>query len=334
VTSTTGGGARAAEASARHLLGIRVENVENLQAKLSKDFSAETWGFRQYRDIGDEVLRAVTSHEVLGSCDALVTNLCEARLHEEAFSAVHGSGMSMASPPTDETIRDLWRLKAEVVAFFRAFGSALDCLAAVAIGVVRVPRPLHRASFSWLTDERQTDSLLRGLADEHADALNDFLALVKDECQGASGDWLDWGLEMRNALMHRARHTSIELSRPRESGLIVVVSDPASLASMTKHDLYFVRHPWLSNMEYMALGSLEEALLREPAWQTMRGLAEFLGGFVERAAESLCNVWQAVDSGKSERKGMWNGLQDCSLSEHEARATIVYFHAAPATRPA
>ena len=50
-------------------------------------------------------------------------------------------------------------------------------------------------------------------------------ALLAAQKAGPPTDWLDWSLELRNALLHRARGFGFDNSRPRDSEIEVHVSE-------------------------------------------------------------------------------------------------------------
>jgi hypothetical protein len=147
----------------------------------------------------------------------------------------------------------------------------------------RAPISVQRADFGQL---RQLDpngqyrAFERDIPDSQRDvwgALRDTLAAAESE---GPPDWLDWSLEMRNALTHRGRITNIYLPR-RISGKFAVPLTPEPQA-LYRYDLFLRRRPWLPEIEGMlAADGLPQSVLDEPAGRTINGLHTALVAFVE-----------------------------------------------------
>jgi hypothetical protein len=103
-------------------------------------------------DIEDEIQRATVSDQIRSAAHGIEENLLEARLHELDVAALvgpHGLPMPYENASINDHLRND-RLEMNTVGFFRAFGSTLDCLAAVLIGVVRIPMSLRFADMAAL----------------------------------------------------------------------------------------------------------------------------------------------------------------------------------------
>lgn len=121
---------------------IRTRHLKPLVRALDQDFEESSFGYRQLLTIPDDYERAVVSELISRSAMGLADNLLEARLAERAFDAlIPADGLRM---PTMETVREHIRNGAwadmHLAAFVRALESAFDCLAAVVMGVLRVPQ--------------------------------------------------------------------------------------------------------------------------------------------------------------------------------------------------
>jgi hypothetical protein len=133
-------------------LAIPHLHQRGLIEQLEHDFSAAEAGYRSLHAIADEKQRAVVSDQILQSAIAVRQNLVEARLHQRELDGIVGpDGLRF---PEGEKIKDTLvqdaKIDMAITGSVRALGSALDCLAAVAIGVLRIPSGvwmplLHRA---------------------------------------------------------------------------------------------------------------------------------------------------------------------------------------------
>jgi hypothetical protein len=102
-----------------------------------------------------------------------------------------------------------------------------------------------------------------------------------------------WALETRNAIVHRARHTGMNLPRPPASSLLVVTRDPMSVArDRARSDLYFRRYPWLPEVAHMAsTNTFNEQILNERASVTMRALFAELQALLESSLAAIHVTW-------------------------------------------
>ena len=189
----------------------------------------------------------------------------------------------------------------ELVGFFRAAGSALDCLAATAIVVLRIPISIRRASAEALIGLRER---AQGAEDAYRtcweQTATPFEAAVTGEAQG----WFEWTLEMRNAVIHRARQLRIWLPR-----LLPLRAAPTSgywskralprigLCAMSDR----AGSPWLADLDALSgTHAVTENWLPEPATQTVAGILERMLGLVEGVVGSLAETWEQTGSGRLE----------------------------------
>jgi hypothetical protein len=91
-----------------------------------------------------------------------------------------------------------------VAGFFRALGSAFDCLGAAMIGVLALPSEIIKA------DLKKARRSLSGTAQDNASGGGQLKREFEewlDECVNSVGpkNWLDWVLGMRNMYVHRGR---------------------------------------------------------------------------------------------------------------------------------
>jgi hypothetical protein len=284
-------------------IGVRVDEASALARRLNTDISADAWGYRQFDDLADELQRAVVSDQLRSAAQGLAENLVEARLHERAVRELVGpNGVPMAGQNAslnDHLLND--NLELNVVGFFRAFGSALDCLAAVLIGVLRVPMSLQYADMGRLS---RFDPQAPGrdapdpLEDTQRHAWAELADLLRAERERDPSGWYVWGLETRNALLHRGRGLKAFLPRPI-SGRLMVVSNE-SPAALYRYDYYLRRRPWLPGIVQLARANGPGGVwLHEPAQDTLAGLFERLNEMVEQLAAWALARWDDQEQARN-----------------------------------
>jgi hypothetical protein len=258
--------------------GFTATKVRELSETLNADFTDAASGFSQFGDIADEAERAVSSDQVAQSARAIGENLLEAELHYEALNEIFGNeGLPY---PSGADPKDYARQGAEIdlhlTGFVRGLGSALDCLAAVGIGVLRIPRSLQRAGLPTLTGQLR-DQLLGKSKSQSSDQerlWRAFYDLVEKHRASAPSGWFDWLLGMRNLNVHRARLTRVMLGRPKNEHpvLVVFTSEPIDLAKDARFDLHLRRRPHLPDtQDFISAPKAEDLFLNETATTTLYG---------------------------------------------------------------
>lgn len=262
-------------------LGLSTAAVRDLAAQLIGDLREDAWGFEQFAEIEDVVQRAVCSDQLYGAADAIATNLIEAALHLREFRTLLGNGV--VPPKTVEDMLEHAVFDLHVAGFFRAFGTSLDCLAAVATGILRIPKSIQRASLRPLLDDPGNHEGWRNFRGR----------LTRDD---ADEGWLGWALELRHALMHRARHVSMLLSRPGRV-VPVVIGEERDPMEFARFEYFFSRRPWLPDLAHLAgEPPLKANVLHEPAHETMSELLRELNALLDAVCVWLKAEWEGGSS--------------------------------------
>jgi hypothetical protein len=283
--------------------GFHISKIRELSETLTADFTDADSGFAQFADISDEAERAVASDQVAQSARAIGENLLEAQLHYEALKQIFGDdGLPY---PSGADPRDYVRHGAEIdmhlTGMVRALGSALDCLAAVAIGVLRIPRSLQRAGLPTLVMQLR-DQLL-GKGKSHSADQEKSWQQFYDQIQSAASSppvgWFDWLMGMRNLNVHRARLTRVMLGRPKDEHpvLIVFASEPIDLVKDARFDLHLRKRPHLPDaQDFITAPKAEDLFLNETAQTTLFGVLHVTAVFLEDAAAFLLDAWRQISS--------------------------------------
>jgi hypothetical protein len=279
----------------KRALGLRLDEVQALTNRLNADFSADAWGYTQLGDISDEIHRATASDQIRSAARGIEQNLLEARLHElEVADLVGPNGLSM--PYADASINAHLhndRVEMNTVAFFRAFGSALDCMAAVLIGAARIPMSLRLADMGRLAQFNPSAPgrlAPEDVPDEQQEAWTGISRLLDELRRRHPAGWYVWGLEMRNAMLHRGRGLNTFLPRPITRGLAVITDTP--LPALIRYDYYLRKRPWLPDLVQLARADgARDVWVNEPVQATLRGLFERLGDMVAELAAWALEQW-------------------------------------------
>jgi hypothetical protein len=270
----------------------KTPHLDELGRRLADDLSVESWGYEQLGDLTDERQRAIVSDQILATVDAVGTNLREASEHASAFIALVGpNGRAIPDPERPQELREMHQLDREVVGFFRAAGSLLDCLAGAVIGVLRLPLSIQRADASALGRLTELAAAAQG---DGAMVWSRAGQAVEAVRVATPQGWFEWTLEMRNAVVHRARQIRVWLPRsPRTPGqprLIVRTEHP--LHRLVRFDPHLRRRPWLPDLAALAAeGEATENWLPESASVTVSGILDRLERMIEAVAEILLDVW-------------------------------------------
>jgi len=267
-------------------IGVRTKCLDALVDQLHADFSEAAGGYRAYRYLPLRQ-RAIVSDQILGAAQATKTNLVEARVSEQNIGELLADGVPYGKQSVNEWERGV-RTEMAFVGFFRAIGSCLDCLATVTVGVLRLPLPIRRVSYKKLLG--LTEKVVASYP-----AWVELKAFIEKQSENPPG-WLGWTLEMRHAYMHRARLMNILMPRKTEAPHIALPERVLGeiMRERLRFEPYFRRHPWLPDMQHLAdpnSDDLTDAIITEPAVQTVRGVFESTNRLVEDLAERLLTVW-------------------------------------------
>jgi hypothetical protein len=270
--------------------------VRELVDDIRADMCRERYGIGWWAPHPGTKRRILISDHLVQCAASIETNLVEARLHDhharyfrgevsrQIAGVVQANG-TLEQPSHDCPRDDLSQLMAQMhtAGVLRAVGSAMDCLGAVAVGVVGIPRDIKAASLSRVF--AFADQLSPSTAGEtvQADALVQ-LGHARDEA-GPSG-WLTWAVALRNMYVHRARRISKSLLRET---VVLVGPDGRPLPRVEALEM-LPREPGLSEMEVLATGD-PLSVLTERSETTLSGVIGSARTFANDAAQILKQLW-------------------------------------------
>ena len=171
---------------------IRCRELRPLVETLDDDFNEASGGYVQFAAIIDPYRRAVCSDLVGRSAQGVADNLLEARLSQHALEELIGTdGRRM---PTRETgrqhIRESAWIDLHLGAVVSALQAAFDCLAATAVGVLRVPASLKRTQITQVVDLAQPH--FKASTPELTRAWGDWTTLVAYHKAAPPSGWWQW----------------------------------------------------------------------------------------------------------------------------------------------
>ncbi len=271
-------------------LGTQVPALKALSASVMEDYSAEGWGITQFSTIADTEQRAVASDLLVSAVEGVQANLRDLALCQiDLMQLVGANGRTMPGPDTtiDELI-EMKRMRRAVTDFARAFGSTLDCLAAVVIATLGLPKSIHAASAASLL---AMPTLPEDAPATQLEMRERLLACFTEHSEGDAPGWLAWVLELRDAVVHRGLLTNTWLTRPVRPGARVAVQTSSPIQYLIRMEPHLRGKPWQPDMFSLSgRGSAEDALvwLPEPATQTATEAKERAVALVDAVA-ALCH---------------------------------------------
>lgn len=282
-------------------VGLVIPHTDALAGRLHDDFSVDDYGYAHFKAIEDPFVRACASARVLAAITGVGANLLEVRIHEHHVHRIVGpNGMPFLDRPST-VAQDLERdeLNLHTAGAFRAVGSALDCMAAVVIGVTRLPTSIERADLLDVLHLKRAAKRVPDLSDRQAELWDNAVRLASEINAEPIAGWLDWALQMRNALTHRGRNLNKLLTR--DSGLRKTVfiesRDIEKPFKLMRYEPHLDAKPWLTDVQagMEAAQTKTPLLLAEPAPVTLTKMREATISGCESLSEWALGVWDDTE---------------------------------------
>lgn len=283
-------------------LGVRVPSAHTLALCILDDLDEGSFGVGWWVGRVPTKRRILISDQLHLATATIETNLVEARLHLlEALDLFDQSSRQTQSQITvglTGAKHDLKRqenaashlphelARVHMAGFFRAVGSALDCLGSSIIGVLALPTNLLRGD---LNDAQRKLAKIGGTAHDGAKLQADFSRFLSELVKNSGPDgWLKWALDYRNMLVHRGRHLSPWMQRPTGIALWVGATTRKVLVDSI---LLLSREPGRGEVDALR-GARFGYVLTEEAQTTMEGIYESISALIEKCCSRLIEVWK------------------------------------------
>lgn len=285
-------------------LGVVLPSVRELQREVFADFDDKAHGIGWWAPHPGTSRRILISDHLLMCVGSIETNLLEAQLHllelrdfdeqedriiAHAVTHDHQGRPSIKMPARESASQDLpiYMAALHVAGFFRAVGSALDCLGAAIVGVLALPISILRADVDKAvgaldkinapsTDGEKAQAAFRA----------DFATLVASA--GPPG-WLRWATDYRNMLVHRGRRLQLSLLGRRGAVLHGADGRPIMLARSIRQ---LAQDPGLSDVEALFSTAATAPVLTEDATTTLDGIMTSARALGDATSAALVHVWK------------------------------------------
>jgi hypothetical protein len=278
-------------------LGVQLPRIQELHKIIFDSLDEKKYGigwWETYADL-DFKRRILISDHLIQSLPAIQTNCIEAKLSalelydywdqqthqiKDAVKVVNGK-VSFQYPERVTRLDDLHSYMADLhlKGFLSSVCSAIDCLAAVCVGVMGLQTSLVKIGYP---------SLLNHLRDNkdfaYANPKQKELLTVLESIEGEVGPnrWLTWLFDFRNMAMHRGRRITFNQIFPHP---LSTIQKPMAMAVPM-----LVSNPAVSEMESLKDGVYE--ILSEKAEDTINDSLRFSIMFIEKVTAYLDAVWK------------------------------------------
>lgn len=283
-------------------LDVKAPSTASLAKCVLDDLDTEKYGVGWWVGHVATKRRILISDQLQLAVATIETNLVEARLHLlEAMDyfeqSSRDSNLTVIEGPTGEAHKLKKPLNAaahlphelaklHMVGFFRAVGSALDCLGTGVIGILALPANLLRGDLKEAQKKLAKVDAAKGDGAKLQADFGQFLADVEKN-SGPEG-WLQWALDYRNLLVHRGRHLSPWMQR--KTGVKLWVANEARKVALDSI-LLLSREPGRGEVDALR-GFKQGHVLTEDAQTTLSGLYESASTFIEKTCARLIEVWR------------------------------------------
>jgi hypothetical protein len=281
-------------------VGADVPSANRLVGEVFDDLDRQTFGVSWWQSVPNYE-RILISDYLYQCAEGIETNLVEAKLHflewlhikdqqdtriADVISRTPHGTLQQKLPPSNAPIDDLPnKLEAmHICGFFRAIGSALDCMGGAIIGVLGLNFCLRYNDINSAKKALEKIKNPQTTGEQLQSAFKDFFETqIKDS---GPEDWLVWADQYRNMYVHRGRRVTFNEFVPRE---VLLYDANQLLIPRWRSKLHLATHPDKSDAEAFIKSDI---LLREDAEKTLNGVFKSTRDLLEAVSERLVSVWQ------------------------------------------
>ena len=292
-----------ADKTARFASAIKadVPKAALLANSILGDLDQQSFGIRWWKGISKH--HSILIGDYLYQCaSSIQTNMVEARLHflelldawekidqrlANSVSLTPRGSLSVKHPPSQAPIDELPNAfeGLHLGGFFRAIGSALDCLGAAIAGVIGLPIYLRKAGISEVRTKLLALKAGRKSIPSFQIEFRDFFKELVE--QSGPSDWMLWTLQYRHMLVHRGRRRIWKGLLSRDVVLLDANGEPIPRSQAVTH---LTISPDESDVEAMVKAK-RIAVLNERAEDTLSGVFASCREVANNSCEHLISIW-------------------------------------------
>lgn len=323
-------------------LGVHLSNTQKLYSLLFASLDEENYGigwWQCYTDL-DFKRRILISDQLIQSLQAIQVNCIEARLSASSFfdgwdkqNQMIKNGIKIINgkpifqyPERVSRLDDLpsYMTDLHLKGFLSSVCSAVDCLAAVCVGVMGLRTSLIKVGYPSLLNHLRDRTDFAYANSKQQELLERLQALEND---AGPEKWLNWLFDFRNMSVHRGRRISFSQIFPHPSS---TYKKPLARAVPM-----LVTNPAVSEIESLKDGSHE--MLSESAEDSINASLKSCILFIESVVEYLTIVWnerienpdlisQPKDQWKTIRNGDFNSFRGYNPNSISTAISQVTMH--------
>jgi hypothetical protein len=279
-------------------MGHNILSVSKLDELLVSDLDTQNGSISWWNSYSEIPLhlRILISDQMIQSISSIKEVLFEFAIHynelislwkkendenRNLVSIENGAPRINLKPKTHDALIAEQKIDMTMKSFFESGVTVLDCLGAACIGILGLPLDLRRADFASLK------SGLEKLKNPDHLAHTYFIKISEAESKSGPKNWLNYMVEFRNLLSHRARTLSVRTLSPEILSLV----DPKTGENIVHTKIVYLlsQCPNSSEMEMWANGTIHT--LEESAEITLKGLKESLFTFTNEVCDVLTAAW-------------------------------------------
>lgn len=280
-------------------LGADVPSAGILVKEVFSDLSPQTYGISWWQSVSVQE-RILISDYLYQCAEGIEANLVEAKLHfmewlhvkeqqdkrmADIFSRTPYGTIEGKYQPSAAPIDDLpFKLEGlHVCGFFRAIGSALDCLGGAIIGVLGLKVVLRKND---IAKARQVLDKIKNPQTPGEQLQLDFRQFLETQIVSSGPkDWLEWADQYRNMFVHRGRRLTLSEIVPRDVVLLDADEQPIP---RWKTKMHLAKSPDKSDAEAFIKSDIT---INEGAETTLTGMFKSTRDLLEAVCERLVSIW-------------------------------------------
>lgn len=281
-------------------IGADVPSASTLVKEIFGDLSTQIFGVSWWQSVSEQE-RILISDYLYQCAEGIETNLVEAKLHflewlhikdqQDAKIAdvikrtPHGT-LTQKYPPSNAPIDDLPnRLEGlHICGFFRAIGSALDCLGGAIIGVLGLNFTLR---YNDIANTRKALERIKNPQTPGEDLQAACKVFLESRIMSSGPeDWLVWIDQYRNMFVHRGRRITFNEFVPRE---VLLFDANEQIIPRVRSKMHLAKYPDKSDAEAFIRMDVS---LNEDAETTLTGVFKSTRDLLEAVCERLVSIWR------------------------------------------